>query len=165
MGSSPANGAAAIEAYVAAFSTPSDDATSALGQLLVDDATFVGPMARASGRGDVVTAVTNPMLAGLLTTAEWSEPQAEDDSVIVRATVPPGLPLGGIASTIWLDAGGLISRIVQEVIPAVPPPAQPLVLTDAITTAVNGALSNGTPIVVAYVDGEGAPHLSLRGST
>jgi hypothetical protein len=105
------------------------------------------------------------MLAGLLSTAEWSEPQVEDDRVIVRATVPPGLPLGGIASTISLDAGGHVSRIVQEVIPAAPPTAQPLALTDAITTAVNGALSNGTPIVVAYVDGEGAPHLSLRGST
>src|SRR3989442_492576 len=121
MGSStPPDSSAALEAYVAAFSIPSDDATSELRQLLADDVTLVGPMARASGRGDVVTAATNPMLAGLLGTAEWSEPQAEDDSVIVRATVPPGLPLGGIASTIWLDAGGQISRIVQEVIPAAP---------------------------------------------
>jgi len=30
---------------------------------------------------------------------------------------------------------------------------------------VNGALANGTPMVVAYVDADGAPHLSLRGST
>jgi hypothetical protein len=39
-----------------------------------------------------------------------------------------------------------------------------LVLTDDIKSDVNGALDNGTPIVVAYVDAEGAPHLSFRGS-
>src|SRR5581483_11544133 len=41
----------------------------------------------------------------------------------------------------------------------------PLALTDEIKTAVAGAFDNGTPIVVAYVDAEGVPHLSLRGST
>src|SRR5258708_28010029 len=56
-------------------------------------------------------------------------------------------------------------RLVQGVTRAAPPVAQTLILTDAITAAVNGALSNGTPLVVAYVDGDGAPHLSLRGST
>ena len=39
-----------------------------------------------------------------------------------------------------------------------------LVLTDDIKNDVNGALANGTPVVVAYVDAEGAPHLSFRGS-
>ena len=37
-------------------------------------------------------------------------------------------------------------------------------LTDAIIEAVNGALLNRTPVMVAYVDGSGRPHLSLRGS-
>ena len=40
----------------------------------------------------------------------------------------------------------------------------PLKLTDAMVEAVNGALMNHTPVVVAYVDGGGRPHLSLRGS-
>ena len=39
-----------------------------------------------------------------------------------------------------------------------------LLLTDDIKSDVNGALANGTPVVVAYVDAEGAPHLSFRGS-
>lgn len=42
---------------------------------------------------------------------------------------------------------------------------QQFVLTDEIKSDVNGALANGTPVVVAYVDVEGAPHLSFRGST
>ena len=40
-----------------------------------------------------------------------------------------------------------------------------LKLTDEIKEAVNGALVNGTPIMVAYVDEDGQPSLSFRGST
>jgi hypothetical protein len=38
-------------------------------------------------------------------------------------------------------------------------------LTQEIKEAVNGALGNRTPIMVAYVDEEGQPSLSFRGST
>ena len=41
----------------------------------------------------------------------------------------------------------------------------PIALTGEIRDAVTGALANGTPIVVAYVDGRGQPRLSFRGST
>lgn len=37
-------------------------------------------------------------------------------------------------------------------------------LTDDIKEVVAGAVANGTPMVVAYVDADGAPHLSLRWS-
>src|SRR5437016_4347838 len=39
--------------------------------------------------------------------------------------------------------------------PAAAPPITDLNLTDDIKTAVNGALNDGTPVVVAYVDQEG----------
>src|SRR5215217_7453575 len=41
----------------------------------------------------------------------------------------------------------------------------PIKLTDEMRDAVNGALANGTPVVVAYVDERGQPRLSFRGST
>jgi hypothetical protein len=41
----------------------------------------------------------------------------------------------------------------------------PIELNDAIANAVNHALEEGKPIVVAYVDEEGQPRLSFRGST
>ncbi len=46
-------------------------------------------------------------------------------------------------------------------------PAAPadLKLTDEMKAAINGALLNGTPIIVAYVDEDGQPSLSFRGST
>jgi len=31
--------------------------------------------------------------------------------------------------------------------------------------AINGALGGGNPILMAYVDGEGRPHMAFRGST
>ena len=45
------------------------------------------------------------------------------------------------------------------------PPVTELKLTDEIKTAVDGALNDGTPTVVAYVDQDGQPSLSFRGST
>jgi hypothetical protein len=41
----------------------------------------------------------------------------------------------------------------------------PVELTDEMKTRIDGAFENRTPIIVAYVDAEGAPHLSFRGTT
>lgn len=41
----------------------------------------------------------------------------------------------------------------------------PVDLSGAIAAAVNGAFMNRTPVTVAYVDANGQPHLSLRGTT
>ena len=38
-------------------------------------------------------------------------------------------------------------------------------MPDFVKAMVNNALGNGTPMTVAYVDSEGRPSLSLRGST
>lgn len=52
--------------------------------------------------------------------------------------------------------------------PPTPPPMQPLTemkLPGEIREAVNKALEEGAPVIVAYVDEEGQPSLSFRGST
>ena len=38
-------------------------------------------------------------------------------------------------------------------------------LTDEMKQAINSALSDGVPVVVSYVGGDGQPNISLRGST
>jgi hypothetical protein len=48
--------------------------------------------------------------------------------------------------------------------PPPPPPVTAIKLTDEIKEAVNGAFANGTPVVFAYVNQEGQPRLSLRGT-
>jgi hypothetical protein len=61
-------------------------------------------------------------------------------------------------------ADGLISRIERVAFSR--PPA---IVTDTIPLflrgVINGALSNGTPLTFGYIDLEGRPSLSLRGST
>ena len=44
------------------------------------------------------------------------------------------------------------------------PSPTPIKLTDDIREAVNGALGAGNPVIVAYVDENGQPSLSFRGS-
>jgi hypothetical protein len=41
----------------------------------------------------------------------------------------------------------------------------PLELSEEIVAAVNGAYEAGMPVLVAYVDADGWPHLSYRGTT
>jgi hypothetical protein len=48
---------------------------------------------------------------------------------------------------------------------ATPQAPTPIKIPDDLREAVNGALLNGNPVVVAYVDEEGQPRLSFRGST
>jgi hypothetical protein len=45
------------------------------------------------------------------------------------------------------------------------PQPTPIKFTDDIRESINSALANGTPVVVAYVDENGQPSLSFRGST
>jgi len=61
------------------------------------------------------------------------------------------------------DAGDTIVSIDETVTPF--PPATPAGhLPPAVRAAIDGALANGTPIVVGYAGEDGAPVLSLRGS-
>jgi pyridoxamine 5'-phosphate oxidase-like protein len=154
---------AAVRSYMAAAAGPSEEALAALAPHLSEDASIVGPFAAGSGRDAVLNALT-AQRAAMLAQATWSDPRAEGEATVVQARLPAGMRIAGIDSTIWLDASGRITRIIQEMVPAPAPPATDLVLTDDIKDAVDGALMNGTPVVVAYVDSDGAPHLSLRGS-
>ena len=40
----------------------------------------------------------------------------------------------------------------------------PLELNDEIAASVGGAYEAGIPVMIAYVDGQGYPHMSLRGT-
>jgi hypothetical protein len=94
---------------------------------------------------------------------EWSEPEVAGDSVRVSATFPTFGSIRGYAVGATFDAS---DRIVQldETVTMYPAPTAADRLPAVVRTAINGALANGTPIVVAYTGADGAPALSLRGS-
>jgi uncharacterized pyridoxamine 5'-phosphate oxidase family protein len=58
----------------------------------------------------------------------------------------------------------LITGIEETVTASFAPPEPTKELPLFARGAINGALANGTPITFAYVDHDGIPHLSLRGS-
>jgi hypothetical protein len=155
----------AVAAFIAAASDPTDDALRALDTALRADATVITPFGRATGPTAVGELLRVPRLRATLGAATWSTPARDGATVTVEAALPPGRPVAAIRSTMSLDQGDVLSGVVQETVAAPPPEPQPLVLPAEVQEDVNGAMANGTPIVVAYVDVDDAPHLSLRGST
>jgi Pyridoxamine 5'-phosphate oxidase len=155
----------AVAAFIEAASDPTDDALRALDTVLRAEATVITPFGRATGPAAVGELLRTPRLRATLGAATWGTPHRDGPSVTVEAVLPPGRPLAAIRSTMSLDEGDVLTGVVQEIVAAPPPEPQPLVLPADVQEDVNGALANGTPMVVAYVDADGAPHLSLRGST
>jgi len=154
-----------IARFVAAAKDPTDETIGALADALRADTTLIAPFGRGTGPAAVTEVLRNTRLRGLLHGATWSEPRGDGPTATVEAVLAPGRPIAAIVSTVTLDEDDQLRRVVQEIVPAPPPDPEPLILPEAVKTAVNGALANGTPVVVAYVDDDGAPHLSLRGST
>jgi hypothetical protein len=154
-----------VDAYVAVISSSTPEALAALEAVLADDVVVAGPIGGATGREAVIAALVSRTNPDLFVAAEWSEPTLVDGSVTTTAKLPSGMPIAGMTFAITLDGAGKITRVGQQMQAAPPPPATELKLTPEIAAAVNGALMNATPIIVAYVDAGGVPHLSLRGTT
>jgi hypothetical protein len=95
--------------------------------------------------------------------AEWADPLVDGDHVTIEAAFPPGLPVAGATVSLRI-AGGLIAELAQEFTPA--PPAEPtaLAVDDTMAALIDGALDNRTAVIVAYVDADGVPHVSPRGT-
>jgi len=95
----------------------------------------------------------------------WSEPQTEGDKLKVTAVFPTlGAAPTGMNLTFSFNGGGQISHIEQEQTMGGPPEVVDKV-PPFIKGQINSALANSTPICVAYVDENGQPQQSLRGST
>jgi hypothetical protein len=161
---------AAVEAYRNALAAAGDDtAARALAGYLAADVTVETNYGRAAGIGEVIELLREPRTAGILAAGPvWSAPAAGRDStggdtVTVTATLPPEAPAGGLELA-FTFAGGKISRVEQQVLPAAPPRPSRLRLTTEIKNAVNGALDNETPVLIAYTTPDGEIHVSYRGT-
>jgi hypothetical protein len=155
----------AVDTYVAALIDPRDDHLEALDDALSKGALVAGPVGAGEGLEAIRHALAEPRLPGLLKGATASVRELEAERATVDLQLAPGRAMSGLVLHITFDGAGSIASVEQEMITAPPPPTTPLMLTDDIKAAVAAAFDNGTPIVVAYVDADGVPHLSLRGST
>ena len=104
------------------------------------------------------------MFSRLIPQSTWSPLQSEDGRVRTSIVFPQAALIGGVAFTFTLGPDGMIQGIEEALSPPSPLPDQPVRLEGQIVDVINGALANGTPAVLGYVDAGGAPHLSHRGS-
>ena len=81
----------------------------------------------------------------------------------VTAGLPPTAPFSGV-EFVFTFGGQKITRVEQQALPAAPLAPADLRLTEEIKSAVDGALDNQTPMMIAYSDNGGEIHLSFRGS-
>ena len=153
----------AVRDYVKAATSDRDDALTAVRAALADDVAFHSPLGDGSGRDAVLGALS--AVRPVFLTGAWADPVTDGDTVKVSATFPPGSVLGTAELTFTFDADGKITDLQQQLTAGAPPPPTPIALDGELAPLINGALDNGTPIIAAYVDGEGQAQLSFRGTT
>ncbi len=155
----------AARSWVATLSDPSAERKAALGNVLADEVVAVSPLGTTKGRSEVLASLGQSPLADYLARASWAEQPADDGHVALKATLPVSAPVGALTLRFSFDDADRIIRVETTVTSAAPPDPTPVRITETMRNAINGALANGTPVVVAYVDHDGQPHLSFRGST
>ena len=154
----------AAEAYIKALRTGEPSASSHLAQFLADDVVLAAGQDEIRGRANVLERVTGQWpITPTLAHAGFSTSEA-GDTVIAQGELPPlGAAPQKLDLSFSFDSGDKIRRIEQ--VSQAAPPQQFDRLPEFVRGTINAALANSTPIVVAYVDDNGQPVLSLRGST
>lgn len=156
----------AAEAYVKALRTGEASATQRASDYLAEDVVLAIGQDEVSGHGNVLKRITGQWpLTSVFVHAGFSTPREENDQVKVDAEFPPmGAAPQKLSLTFSFNANDKIKRVEQQQqgVPAQPPSET---LPAFVRGIINGALANGTPMVVAYTDENGQPVLSLRGST
>lgn len=155
---------AVVQAYATALARQDQDSVRLVGGALADNVVVETNFGRAEGAEAAVALLREPRTAGLLAPgAKWSQPTASGDRVTMTATLPPTAAYGGL-ELVFEFAGDKIARVEQQTLPAVPPAQRELRLDPEMKAAVDGALDNQTPMLIAYVDDEKQIHLSFRGT-
>jgi hypothetical protein len=156
----------AARAYVEALRSGERAAAQAAAPHLATDIVVKVGQREFTGHDEALKRITGVWpLTPVYRKGTWSDPRAEADSVAVSGKMAPvGAGPTAVNLTFWFNDADQISRVEQE-----NQITQPLVETDVlpdfVKERVNNALANDTPICVSYVDEQGRPHLSLRGST
>jgi len=162
----------AAEAYVKALRTGEAAATATAAQHLAQDVTLDTTGAHMWGNGhetfkgydDVVHMITGiGVMTGIYRTGASEDPVAEGDTVTVKADLGGGL-LSTATLTFTFDANDKITSITQVNTGGTPAP-QTDTMPAFVKAIVNAALANNTPLIVAYTGDDGAPVLTMRGST
>ncbi len=103
-------------------------------------------------------------LTPTLRRGHWSLPRLDGDVGRVEAVCPDqGAAPDRVALRVTFNGEHRMAAIAYEM-ELWAPPATTGAMPDHVRAAIDDALANNTPLVLAYTGPDGAPHLSLRGS-
>lgn len=155
----------AAKAYVRALRSGEVSASQRASAQLASDVEATIGTAKLSGKGDVLAHISgNWPNTPVYQMGAWGEPVLDGGVVTVEAEFPAfgAGPARATLTFAFNDADEIAS--VEEVYVGGPRPEPQKEIPLAARGMINTALANGTPMVVAYVDENGVPQLSLRGS-
>ena len=161
----------AAEAYVRAMRTGEYPAVEAASKVLAKDVKLNGATvwgrqgASVEGHDDVLYRITGEWPnTPVFVKGFWSPAREEGDKVKVDATFPGmGAAPAEVHLTFSFNSDDQINQVDQQIVPQ-PRPEPTDYIPDTARGLINGALRNNTPMTIAYVDENGMPNLSLRGS-
>jgi hypothetical protein len=162
----------AAEAWVKAMRTGEASAAALVAQYLAPDVTLDTVGAHMWGNGPehfegkeaVLATVTGiDVMTGVYRTGAWANPEESGNQVRVSADLGGGL-LSTASLIFTFNDQDQITHVEHTNAGGTPAPQSDRI-PDFVKGIVNAALANNTPLIVAYTDENGAPILSLRGST
>ncbi|HEX8969176.1 MAG TPA: hypothetical protein VF937_14935, partial [Chloroflexota bacterium] len=141
----------AAEAYIKALRTGEPSATQAASQYLANDVVLATGNDEITGHDNVLKRITGQWpLTPVFQHAGFSTPVEQDSQVKVEGEIPPmGAAPQKLSLTFSFDGADKIKRIEQQQ-QAAPPQAPAESIPGFVRGIINGALVNGTPMVVAY---------------
>jgi len=155
----------ALDAVLRSLRTGESTAVEEAAGVFAPTVSYKSGSTEVSGTAAVAERLTGQWpLTPVYAQGEWTEPAEVAGGLRVEATFPTFGSIKGYAVTVAFDANDRIVRL-DETVTMYPPPAAADRFPAVVRTAINGALANGTPIVMGYAGKDGAPVLSLRGST
>ena len=150
--------------YIKAQADGTDESIAALEPHLAEDVLLTMALGPVDGKQAVLTQMKNPVTMYNFTVGTWQEPVADGDAVKMTSSMPIQATLGGFNLTFNYAPDGKLHRVLMQPLPAPPMPVSELRLTDEIKQIVNDAPTKGLSLLVAAVDLDGQPRLSMRGS-
>ncbi|MBN8829841.1 MAG: pyridoxamine 5'-phosphate oxidase family protein [Sphingomonadales bacterium] len=144
------------ETVLALLRAPGD--VAAWAAILAPEATHETLSATIEGREAVAQRLGGEPFAQL----DWE--RMDRPGLILAGKPRPGGPGRSLALTVASE-GGLVTRFCQQFLTTPPPsPGTPMMMSEALRARFDTALAEKHAMYIAYVDREGRPHLSMRGS-
>ena len=155
----------AATAYVRALRSGEGSASQRAAAHLASDVEATIGSAKLSGKADVLAHITgNWPNTPVYQMGAWGDPVTDGTGATVEAEFPAfGAGPARATLTFTFNEADEIAT-VEEAYAGGPRPEPQKEIPLVARGMINTALSNGTPMVVAYVDEAGVPQLSLRGS-